>query len=368
MKYKISIIFLLLILIISFLIFNKKDNVSNNEKTTIKIGVIYPLSGTFSGLSNAHKIALKLALEDIDVDSLKYEYKLIIEDNQFDNKKTAAIASKMVNADKVDAIFSIDSNSGNVLNAILRDKEIFMTGWMSDIKIAERELSFPYGGYIEYEAIMMAEKLQEKDLDKVNLFVSNDNFHGFIESSIDKVFPKYNITVNKFHFNPGEKDFRTIISKSKNTKAQINILATYSPAFDILLKQMIELGVNLPITSLEDFAYVIEKSPLENQWFIMSKLVNDKKFIDRIEKATGDSNTYYSELTYEIFKRFIESCEKSPLKEDGKINIKAVANNLLNSKYINSDIIGKFEIMPNGFIATPLSWAIIRNGQVETLE
>ena len=364
MKKFIISIALVLIIVAAMIAINDKPEENVNGKEIIKIGVIYPLSSTYSYIGNSHKYGLEFALEDIKKEKkLKHNYELIFEDNQMDGKKTAIIAHKMVNVDKVNAIFSMDSDSGNILNSVLGDKDIFMSGWMSDPKIQERFLSFPYGGDMYEEAELMALKMKENDVEKVNVFLATDSYHMSQKLSIEEMLKKYNIAYDIFNFNSGEKDFRTMISKSKNTGADMNVIGSYSPDIDILARQLIEMKADLPATALEDFAYVENKTPFEGQWFVMPAEVKDAEFLARIKERLGDDTTNHMEITYEVFKSFIEICESEDSFDANK-----VAQKFIDSQYIDSKLIGKFEITPSGYISTPSSLGIIRDGKIETLE
>ena len=84
---------------------DKAESPKENEKPVVKIGVILPLSGNSADVGNMAKKTIMMAQEEIPSTS-KYEYKFIIEDDQFKSAITANIVNKFVFQDKVNAILT----------------------------------------------------------------------------------------------------------------------------------------------------------------------------------------------------------------------------------------------------------------------
>ena len=60
-----------------------------NNKPVVKIGAIFPLSGDSAESGEYARDALIMAMEDAKAQDLKYEYKVLIEDDQFrSNRKS----------------------------------------------------------------------------------------------------------------------------------------------------------------------------------------------------------------------------------------------------------------------------------------
>ena len=82
----------------------KTEAPKENTKPVVKIGVILPLSGNNSAMGEASKKAMLMAIADNTKQSNKYNYEIIFEDNQMITSKTAVIANKLININKVDVI------------------------------------------------------------------------------------------------------------------------------------------------------------------------------------------------------------------------------------------------------------------------
>ncbi len=78
-----------------------------------KVGVILPLSGPASSLGNYLKKGIDLAYEQLSA-TQRENLSVLYEDDQLTAVKTVAAAQKLVNVDKVNALFVLGSGSGNV--------------------------------------------------------------------------------------------------------------------------------------------------------------------------------------------------------------------------------------------------------------
>ena len=66
----------------------KKESANADTKPVIKIGATLPLTGNLAVYGKALQKALDLALNDQNKDNLKYDYQIVIEDDQYDLKKS----------------------------------------------------------------------------------------------------------------------------------------------------------------------------------------------------------------------------------------------------------------------------------------
>lgn len=107
---------------------NKKEEEKSN-KPTIKIGVILPLTGNYANSGQSFKNATLLAQDELKKQNLKNDYTLIIDDDNFENRKTAALFHKQQSIDKVDAVISFASASGNVIAPLAEKSKIIYEFW-----------------------------------------------------------------------------------------------------------------------------------------------------------------------------------------------------------------------------------------------
>ena len=79
------------------------------DKPVIKIGAILPLTGVFAQGGQTYKNLYELKVSELPKDT-KYDYKLIIEDDEMVSSKSITAAQKLLNLDDVD--FLMMSQSG----------------------------------------------------------------------------------------------------------------------------------------------------------------------------------------------------------------------------------------------------------------
>src|SRR5258707_12272234 len=102
------------------------------EKTTIKIGIILPLTGDNAATGEDIRNGFLLAKNQIN--SPDYEYDLIFEDDQLEAQKAVLAPHKLLSSDKVDVIFSV-CNSAEAVAPIAEkaNKLHFAIRWIPDV-------------------------------------------------------------------------------------------------------------------------------------------------------------------------------------------------------------------------------------------
>ena len=72
----------------------------------MKIGATLPLTGDSAEVGRAAKAGLEMVLDELKQKNLKYDYKLVFEDNQMNPQKVATTINKLINIDKSKAILT----------------------------------------------------------------------------------------------------------------------------------------------------------------------------------------------------------------------------------------------------------------------
>jgi ABC-type branched-subunit amino acid transport system substrate-binding protein len=358
---------LLLIIVIAFPLI-KKDKATSTDKPVVKIGVTLPLSGEYSKIGVAHKAMIQLSVDEFEKTGTKYDYQLLFEDDSLQLKKTQLNLQKFININKVDVFTTIYSGGANVANKTLMDKDIMLFGWVTDPKVSkERDLTFTYASHNKKNADLLVSELKKRNINNVNIFMQNISFFISQLPFIKEAFDKNNIRYNLYKFNPGEKDYRITIIKSQENNAQLSLLQFYAPDLERFAKQLKEVGNKTEVSSMEAFTYSTNKSLFEGKWFVMPAVETSKEYIEKYKKITGFENTESSEYSYNAYKILLKACEKADIKEDGKIDIKQVAKNILAMKTYETSF-GTWDINQFGFIATPSVVGTIKNGKLTKAE
>lgn len=267
-KIFLLILFIILIFGIIFLI-NQEQNFTN-EKPVVKIGVIVPLTKELGFLGESIQNALFLAKEKLP-NTTKYDYQFIFEDDQFNSSLTPTAAQKLINIDNVDAIITFSSNTGNVVSPMTQTHGIVHLGIASDVIVANGEYNFIHWTQPEEESRAFVEELKKRNISKFAFIGLNNQGGKVIIDAIKEDIKQTNITlVSEEYHNLTETDFKTHILKAQENNPEIYLLITGSPKLEILTKQIKELGITTPLTSIEMFEFTNQPELFEGTWYIQA--------------------------------------------------------------------------------------------------
>lgn len=341
-----------------------KEEKTEGEKPVVKIGVSLPLSGSYAAFSNNHKVAMGIAVDEMEAKGTKYDYELIFEDDALDLKRVQSNLQKFVNIDKVDIYTDLDSGSSNLANNVLKDKDILQFSWTADRKVASnRDLTFTFAGYSKNNSKVMIKELKKRNISKVNIFTQNVAVFNSILEALEPALKEANIKYKLYSFNGGEKNFRSTIQKSELNNAELNLVQFYSPDLEIFTKQMKEVNSDAKLSSIEAFSFSTNKELFNGNWFVMAAYEEGDNFLKKLNERVKTDTTASAEYSYTGYKMLLEACEKSSVKDD-KIDVKEVAKNLLEMKEYKSTF-GTWEVQEDGFIIIPSTVVNVENGKLK---
>lgn len=334
----------------------KKSPSQSVSKEPIKIGVILPLTGDASFLGESAKNAAILAKEQFK--NTKNTYELVFEDDQADSKKTVSAFRKLVDLDKVKATVAVFSGPSNAIAPLGEKEKVIVFTIASDTTIA-KDKPFVFNHWIkpENEAKTYVEYAKKQGLKRIAMIGVNQQGILAVHDALIKEDPNLFILKDEL-FSPQEKDFRTAILKAKTDKADAFILKVLPGQNVPLIKQIKELGMKIPLTSIESFEEEKEAIPLlEGQWYVTSA--------NPTEKFTEDFKAKYNSLpqagsgnAYDIISLLITAFEKSDgdtektvvilssisdfpgalgtlsVDSDGNINSRAAVKKIINGKFV----------------------------------
>jgi branched-chain amino acid transport system substrate-binding protein len=313
-KIIIGIVAVIILAIIATLsgVFNQK---SNDSKPTVKIGVSLPLTGPVAALGESAQKALLLA--QLNLKNTKYNYEFVFEDDQFKPVVGATLANKFVSIDKADVIFSFGSPVGNIISPIAEKEKVpHINFFASDTKVANGGYNFLHYTPPYIDTDLFVKELNERGLKNIVVFEIADNpGAAAISEALVKSIEGTDIKiVANPKFNSGTRDFRTLINGVKNLNADIYVLQSSSPELETLFKQMRELGVNTPVTSIETFEFADEISLFEGSWYINAADPQEWFVVDYTAKY-GDVPKFGAAHAYDALNIVVQVIEKNG---DGK--------------------------------------------------
>ncbi len=282
--------------LIMLLIQTKEPQVKNSNKPTIKIGVIYPMSGDGAIYGIAAKDTTTMFFDEFNKQDRRFNYEIIFEDNQLKLPLTAMLANRLIQVNKVDVLVTCLSNFGAVVSPIAENYKTLHFSVATDPTVANGFYNFMASSNIEGEVKLLYDTLLKHNARKVDIVVVNATGPiSMVNYFKDIVAQEKGLKINNtYSVNANEKDFRILISKIKNNNPDYVILMLAMPTIDIFLKQYKENNANIPVTGIETFTYLQNKKLADGMWYIDTAPATDD-FAKRYETKTGRNTTDYAE-------------------------------------------------------------------------
>ncbi len=280
----------------------------NDKQETIKIGVILPLTGDMAHLGEGVKNSLTLAMKDKK--TTKYKYDVVYEDDQLNPKMTASAVNKLINIDKVSAVISFTSGSGNVVTPVAETNKVVHFGIASDANIAKGEYNFMHWTPPSEEAKLVVEEFKKRGIKKIATIALNQQGAKAIDDEIREHLKDTDISIVQSEwYNSGEKDFKTIITRIQQKNPDIIYILAFSPELEIITKQIKDLGITTPLTSIEAFSFSNQKELIEGCWYVDAANATDE-FRNKFNSEFNKEVTPGAPNTYDVFNLFVYSTEK----------------------------------------------------------
>jgi len=347
------------IVVIGYFVLRSPKEVS---ETTIKIGVVAPLTGDLAFMGEGIRDAILIAKENLG--DTKNKYEVIFEDDQLDAKMSASASYKLLSADTVDAFVTFSSVTGNVVAPIAEQNNIVHFGIASDPNVAKGKYNFIHWTPPSEENKVFIAELQRRGIKKLGIFEGNAQGAAAVIADLKEQLKGTGIEiVTDQVFNFGEKDFRTTIAKVKDSEADIYLLLAFSPELEILVKQMKEAGISTPITSIESFELSEQLVLFEGEWYINSADPT-ADFISKFNAKTGKSPTLGAANAYDIFNLIVAANEK--VEGTSKPTSDQVVNELMNITNF-SGALGTLSVNEDGIVVSKAAVRMITDGKPVTV-
>lgn len=300
---------------------DKQDN--HNEKVsggaTITIGATMPLTGDSAEVGQATKAGLEMVLDELEQKNLKYDYKLVFEDNQMSPQKVATTINKLINVDKAKAILTFWNLMGNTAAALANQNNVFSL--TCSIGEASTEGKYNFNNYIscQDEAVALVTELKKRNIKTVALFTDNSGMRQEFEIIKDYMAKNSDIQiVFEEFFNPGETDYKAAIIKAADKNPDLYIYSGYNPSTYIFMKQLKELtGRNDNVTSVGIFADlpIKDRDIVEGLWYVDDNLNGTKEFQDKLLKEKGLVSQSCTGNTAANLQIIVAAYENAPVQE-----------------------------------------------------
>lgn len=236
------------------------DKESSSDGAVVKIGFIGPLTGDYANYGTLCRQAVEMAIDEINAKGgvNGASIKLFAEDSEGDSQKALAAMEKLSSSDKVCAIIGpvLTGETFSVAERAQAEGIVIITPSASHKDITN------VGDYIfrttpsdglqgEVAGKYWSQVLGYTKL--AVLYAKNDYSQGLYESMSEAFMQDGGQIVAAETFMVGDKDFKTQLTKLKNTDAQAIYLPDYTAEMAQILEQAAQLGIDKPFLSGDGF-------------------------------------------------------------------------------------------------------------------
>ena len=260
----------------------KTEAPKENEKPVVKIGSILPLTGASAEMGNELKNAALKMLEQYKDSPVKYE--LIFEDNQGGSvPKSISAMKKMIYVDKISALIPTFSAAAQAIAPIIEDENLVQFALVVDLDPTKYKKSFSVYSSVEEDVKALVEILKKQNVKKIACFVQYLPAQMSRFEYLQQEAERNGIEIVKIDVIGGNRNFNMDIAKMSQSNPDMIVLFVVVPELDIIAKQLKDLGVNIPKTTIEAISHSQYKEDLfENSIYVEghqkeAKLINDIK-------------------------------------------------------------------------------------------
>jgi branched-chain amino acid transport system substrate-binding protein len=229
-----------------------------NAAEPIKIGAFYSLSGPAAAIGTPTKLVTQMVVEKINKEGgiNGRPIELVLGDTESEPTKAVMVAKKFINVDKVAAIIGPDrTDLGMAVKKSIEDAGIptFMTVGGDPVIMGGGPLgTFKWVFKSPQRSSTAVEKvyayLQKHNLKKVALITASDGFGKDGKGWLEKLAPKYGITVVADEsFNPKDTDMTSQLTKIAGANPEAIVCWTIGPAGAIVAKNVKQLNIKTPL-------------------------------------------------------------------------------------------------------------------------
>lgn len=327
-------------------------------KDFVKVGVVLPLSGNSDFLGQSLREFIQYKFAQLPKDT-KFEYKLFFEDDQLIPKQTLLAVRRLVELEKVDVIMTFYTGPGSVVAPYAAQKHFTHLAFNFNDYLADGRYNFIHVTPVDSVANLWSQHAQELGYKRPAFLVHRNAGAEAALKSLEKQRPQFSLdwaTVERF--NQGERDFRVTLWKIKEKNPDILFIYAFEPELQIIVRQLREIGWQIPVSSIVTFEMAPQHPGLEGSWFATIDSPNIKFrrwYIDTFHKPAPYGVGVASNWCDLIVRGYeSQKTDKKPTQEQ-------FAAFLLSVKDFNG-VTGTLSMSPKGILATQPAILVIKNG------
>ncbi len=321
--------FLIGLLVLSLPAFNS----CAKKETTIRIGVVGPMTGDQSKMGLDVKYGVELAVREWNQKGgvLGKKIELLAQDDQHDPKQAVAVANKLVNAGVAGIIGHFNSSASIPASSVYNKSKIPMiTPASTNPQLTEQgfEYVFRVCGRDDQQGLVAAIFVSDfLKLKKVAVMHDKTTYgqglaDEFIKALGDKVETVYYSGIIQ-----GDKDFRSVLTAMRGKKPELLYFGGIYPEGGLMIKQARELGITIPFMSGDgviDQKFIEIAGPSAEGSYLTfspdpSNMASARNFLDSYKSAYGEAGPY-SIYAYDAANILLKAIEETQGVDGSKIS------------------------------------------------
>ncbi|MBP5344258.1 MAG: ABC transporter substrate-binding protein [Alphaproteobacteria bacterium] len=352
-----------ILVVVGLFYFNQPREVKHNNKETIKIGIILPLTGASAYTGNIYKELYDMRLAEIPQNS-KFNYKVIFSDDELNSQKSLTAANKLLYLDNVDVMFLSFSGAEPAISDLAKkqNKLAFSLLWDTDTPY-QNDHAFNALPLPDQFVSPLLQELQKRGYKRVSVLLGNHRTGLNSLKILKNEAPKYGLEIVDEQFvDLNERDFRILVNKMELKKPDIIISLLFPSNMLMWVRTLKEQGITTPITSIDGFDLLEDKSLLEGVWYV-SDSISNPEFERRYKEKYGKDLSFTQALwAYEALNNLINIYETFDTKPTDEQLIQALY------KKRHNTVVGDVYYDGNGILNGYGVMKIIHNGKSEIMK
>ena len=225
-------------------------------QSTIKIGLVQPLTGAFAAAGTDVVNGAKIATDEINAHGgvLGKKLELIVEDTKSNPTEAASVAEKLIVRDKVPVLMGASASTATLaaMPKLMEYKVPMLVETSSSSKIttAGNPYIFRIAPPSEVEAAVFSKIVDKIGIKKADFLVVNNDWGRDTADEFSKVLKEHGIAVGLVErMDQSAQDMNAQLAKIKDSGADTLFVTTAVDQLSLVLKQAAALGFKVRIIS-----------------------------------------------------------------------------------------------------------------------
>ena len=343
-----------------------------SNKPVVKIAFLYPMSGDGAMFGYTAQKVSDWYLSEFEKNNpnAKYKYRAIFEDAQWSASKTATLANKVITVDNADAMLSMTSSQGMVMNPIAEQNKVIQLSFAADPKAAQGDFNFRIATSAKNVVERTFKYMKKNNMKTFSTVVLTSDAGSVAVVDEFKRVASENKNVkmkSAYSINPGDKNFDVMLAKIKKESPDILVVEALPPESDLFLRAMYRANVKIPVTGIWTIPALTDKSVAEGMWYVDDATATPE-FMKQFERVIGGKATNYGEFAYTMLNVLTNAWENADAESGQKPAPENVVKSIMKNTNGLKTPLGTLTIENDGSIALPGVMKQIKNGEQVIIE